>query len=60
MPKLKKRTTIYLNDDLSKQLKMFAIEHNVSVSKLIEDIMDYYVNDIVQYSGDYPEGGYTD
>lgn len=56
----KKRTTIYLNDDLSQQLKLFAIEHHVSVSKLITDVMDYFVHDIVQYTGDYPEGGYGD
>ena len=55
---MKKRTTIFINEDTMKDIKKFALEHDVPVSKLIEDVMDYFVHDIVQYSGDYPKGGY--
>ena len=58
--KMKKRTTIYITNELNEEMKIFAIKHGVSTSKLIEDVMNYFVHDIVQYTGDYPEGGYED
>lgn len=57
---MKNRTTIYLDENLKKDLQIFAIEHKVSITKLISDVTDYFVHDIVQYAGDYPKGGYND
>lgn len=57
---MKNRTTIYIDNDLKKELQQFAIMHDVTLSKLISDVTDYFVHEIVQYAGDYPEGGYED
>ena len=56
---MKNRTTIYIEEDLQKKIKIFAIEHEVPISKLIGDIMNRYINDWDGNWGcDYPKGGY--
>lgn len=65
MAKLKKRTTIYLDDNLAKQLKIFAASRDVNTSKLISDIMSQFLDtsdnaDRIIWAGSYPVGGYKD
>ena len=60
MAKLKKRTTIYLNDELAKKIKIFALNHDVSTSKLIEDIMENFLHDCLIFKDCYPKGGHIE
>ena len=39
----KTRTTIYINKELYKQLKLIAIEKETSTSKIIEELIKEYV-----------------
>ena len=58
---MKKRTTIYMSEDLIKEAKQFALTHEVSFSKLLEDAVanciyaDYHD---VEITGRYPNGGF--
>ena len=53
----KKLVAAYLPEEDTNVIKFFAADHNVSVSKLIEDSLYY----LIQNSGDtfnYPVGGF--
>jgi len=41
----KKRTTVYINDDVLKVVKVFAINNNLSVSEVIENLLSRIPND---------------
>jgi len=46
----KKRTTIYINDDVLKVVKVFAINNNLSVSEVVENLIEPLLSGI--YAGD--------
>lgn len=58
---MKNRTTIYIEEDLKKDLQKFSIDHDVSFSTLITDVMEgfmmanYHCEDLPYH---YPDGGY--
>lgn len=54
---MKNRTTIYIDEDLKKQLQMFAFENDVSISKLITDVMCSFINNYTLTQDEYDKGG---
>lgn len=57
---MKKRTTIYIEEDLQRQMKQVALAHDVTVSKLINDVMGDFCNIKDVYPLEYPIGGFKD
>ena len=62
---MKKRTTIFIDSGIMKNIKLFAIEHEVSTSQLIEEVMNDFLECALNecdmaISYHYPKGGYND
>ena len=58
---MKNRTTIYMEKDLIKEAKQFAIEREVSFSKLVEDAVANCIEcdkHDIDITGRYPVGGF--
>lgn len=55
---MKKRTTIYIEEDLQKRIKQVALAHDVTFSKLINDVMGDFCNIKAVYPLEYPDGGF--
>lgn len=58
---MKNRTTIYMDKNLIKEAKQFAIEKEVTFSKLVEDAVSNCIDcdkHDVDITGHYPMGGF--
>ena len=56
----KKRVEFYLDESQIEysKIKMFALMHQVSISKLLTDAVDAHINNVSNGIVYYPEGGY--